>query len=129
MEKRGKLEKDAQIMIKMLPPQVEIEKKMQKTNGTKDSQMQMDTKLNKSVGFDYTEHEGRFTKTIANVAAGEEILAERAICAVLMERFSKSHCQHCFARYFGIHYTLFTIILYLFKEKVLIFKSNYIQLS
>lgn len=98
MEKRGKLEKDAQIMIKMLPPQVEIERKNRKMNGTSNSQMQMDTKLNKNVGFDYTEHEGRFTKTTGNVAAGEELLAERAICAVLMERFSKSHCQHCFAR-------------------------------
>lgn len=97
MEKRGKLEKDAQIMIKMLPPQVECEKKMRKTIES-DSNMQMDTKLNKGVQFDYTEREGRFTKTNRIVKAGEEILAEHAICAVLMERFSKSHCQHCFAR-------------------------------
>lgn len=99
MEKRGKLEKDAQIMIKMLPPQVDIERKMRKMNGTNDSQMLMDTKLNKAVEFDYTEHEGRFTKANKKIATGEEILAERAVCAVLMERFSKSHCQHCFARY------------------------------
>lgn len=98
MEKRGKLEKDAQIMIKMLPPQVELERKMRKTTEI-DSNMQMDAKLNKAIEFDYTEHEGRFTKTNRTVKAGEEILAEPAICAVLMERFSKSHCQHCFARY------------------------------
>lgn len=98
MEKRGKLEKDAQIMIKMLPPQVEFEKKNRKTSKTNVAQLQEDTKLSKSVGFDYSEQEGRFTKTTTNVTAGEEVLAERAVCAVLMERFSKSHCQHCFAR-------------------------------
>lgn len=99
MEKRGKLEKDAQIMIKMLPPQVELEKKNRKASGANDLKQHVDTKLNKSVGFDYTEHEGRFTKTLNNIAAGEEVLVESAVCAVLMERFSKSHCQHCFARY------------------------------
>lgn len=98
MEKRGKLEKDAQIMIKMLPPQVELEKKMMKKNGTNDTKMETDSKLNKAVEFDYTEREGRFPKANNNIKAGEEILAERAVCAVLMERFSKSHCQHCFAR-------------------------------
>lgn len=100
MEKRGKLEKDAQIMIKMLPKQVEFEKKTKKSCKPSDEpKMQTDTKLNKAVDFDYTEHEGRFTKVNGAVKAGEEILAERAICSVLMERFSKSHCQHCFARY------------------------------
>lgn len=98
MEKRGKLEKDAQIMIKMLPQQVELEKKNRSASRKTDSQLQSDTRLNKSVDFDYTEHEGRFTKTLNNIAAGEEVLAERGVCAVLMERFSKSHCQHCFAR-------------------------------
>lgn len=99
MEKRGKLEKDAQIMIKMLPQQIQFEAKMKGSSKTSDSDIQKDTKLNKAVVFDYTEHEGRFTKVNSNVKAGEHILGESAICAVLMERFSKSHCQHCFARY------------------------------
>lgn len=99
MEKRGKLEKDAQIMIKMLPPQVELERKTTKMIEINERKMEMDTKLNKSVEFDYTDHEGRFTKTKDKIKAGEEILAEPAVCAVLMERFSKSHCQHCFARW------------------------------
>lgn len=98
MEKRGKLEKDAQIMIKMLPPQVEFERKTRKATTSTESKVQMDTKLHKAVGFDYTEHEGRYTMVNGTVKAGEEVLAERAICSVLMERFSKSHCQHCFAR-------------------------------
>lgn len=102
MEKRGKMEKDAQIMIKMLPPQVEQEKKMQKNgggDGYASNGMQADTKLNNGVEFDFTEREGRFARTNRNIKVGEEILVERAVCAVLMERFSKSHCQHCMERY------------------------------
>lgn len=100
MEKRGKLEKDAQIMIKMLPRQIEHEKKMGKMcKKTESIDLQMTTKLNKSVEFDYNEQEGRFAQVNRKVKVGDEILAERAACAVLMERFSKSHCQHCLTRY------------------------------
>lgn len=100
MDKRGKMEKDAQIMIKMLPPQVETEKKMRKSNSDAASNsLQFGTKLNKSVVFDYNEQEGRFTKTKRNMKVGEEVLVESAVCASLMETYSKSHCQHCFARY------------------------------
>lgn len=100
MEKRGKLEKDAQIMIKMLPQQVEYEKKMNKCSGEKRTAnpLKIPTKLHKSLEFDYNEQEGRFTKTNRNMKVGEEVLVEGAICATLMEKFSKSHCQQCFAR-------------------------------
>lgn len=98
MEKRGKLERDAQIMIKMLPQQVEFEKKMKGADDQITDSMITLTKLNKSVTFDQNEQEGRFTKTIRDVKVGEEILVEQALCATLFERFSKSHCQHCFAR-------------------------------
>lgn len=98
MDKRGKMEKDAQVMIKMLPKQVEFEKKTRKSNPEVESNsLQMRTKLNKSLAFDYNEQEGRFTKTNRKMRVGEEILAESAVCASLMEKFSKSHCQHCFA--------------------------------
>lgn len=99
MDKRGKMEKDAQIMIKMLPQQVEMEKKMRKSSSNSDAVLQFGTKLNKSVVFDYNEQEGRFTKTNRKMKVGEEVLVESAVCASLMEKFSKSHCQHCFARY------------------------------
>lgn len=99
MEKRGKLERDAQIMIKMLPRQVEFEKKMQQKCCKKNTNNQLkDSKLNAKVEFHTNEEEGRFVKANRKVNVGEEILVERAICAVLMERFSKSHCQHCLAR-------------------------------
>lgn len=102
MEKRGKLEKDAQIMIKMLPQQVEFEKKIQKSQVEKEStaeRIESATKLHKGVMFDYTELEGRFGRTTTKVKVGEEILMERAICTALNEKFAKSHCQYCFARY------------------------------
>ncbi|XP_055316538.1 SET and MYND domain-containing protein 4 [Sitodiplosis mosellana] len=98
MEKRGKLEKDAQIMIKMLPQQVEFEKKMKSASTQMPTSTISPTKLNKSVIFDQNEQEGRFTKTIRDMKIGEEVLVEQALCATLFERFSKSHCQHCFAR-------------------------------
>lgn len=96
MDKRGKIEKDAQIMIKLLPKQVEMENKMasknQKANRTSD------VKLNDAIKFDYNEQEGRFAKTVRNIGIGESVLVETALCATLNERFSKSHCQHCFTR-------------------------------
>lgn len=100
MEKRGKLEKDAQIMIKMLPRQIDYEKKrnLNKDNNALSSTL-FTTKLHKAITFDYTETEGRFAKTNRDIKVGEEILVESAFCATLMERFAKSHCQHCFARY------------------------------
>lgn len=100
MEKRGKLEKDAQIMIKMLPQQVEFEKKMQKSQQKAvDERSQSATTLHKAVSFDHSELEGRFGRTTGYVKVGEEILMERAICTALNEKFAKSHCQHCFTRY------------------------------
>lgn len=100
MEKRGKLERDAQIMIKMLPRQVELEKKLKLANGTNEQNSKIcGTKLSKAVEFDYNETEGRFAKANRHMKVGEEILVESAVCATLAERFSKSHCQHCFARY------------------------------
>ncbi|XP_031636986.1 SET and MYND domain-containing protein 4-like [Contarinia nasturtii] len=100
MEKRGKLEKDAQIMIKMLPKQVEYEKKMNMNCAKKNanSSALSVTQLSKSVTFDYNENEGRFVKTNHEIKCGEEILVEQAICATLFEKFAKSHCQFCFAR-------------------------------
>lgn len=99
MEKRGKLEKDAQIMIKMLPRQIDYEKKMNLNMDKKAlSPTLLSTKLHKAIAFDYTETEGRFAITNRDIKVGEEILVESAVCATLMEHFAKSHCQHCFAR-------------------------------
>lgn len=96
MEKRGKIEKDAQIMIKLLPKQVEMEMKMASKKAAKSKAS--DSVLNEAVTFDYNEQEGRFAKARSKMRIGESVLTETPICATLTERFSKSHCQHCFTR-------------------------------
>lgn len=96
MEKRGKLEKDSQIMIKMLPRQIELEKKMIQKSKSKPSNIR--EKLNQGVTFDYTDMEGRFATASRNINVGEEILCEKAHCVTLLQLYSKSHCQHCFTR-------------------------------
>lgn len=99
MEKRGKLEKDAQIMIKMLPQQIEAEKKLKLKQSCKSvSKKPVMNKLSDAVTFDYNEREGRFAKANRDIRVGEQILCHEAHCATLMETFSKSHCQNCFKR-------------------------------
>lgn len=95
------MEKDAQIMIKMLPLQVEHEKKLKQTNVEmeKNAKLMANTWLHKAVEFDYNDKEGRFTKASQKLNVAEEVLVENAICATLFEKFAKSHCQYCFARY------------------------------
>lgn len=86
-------------MIKMLPRQIDYETKMNLNKNKKAlSPTLPSTKLHKAITFDYSEAEGRFAKTNRDIHVGEEILVESAVCATLMERFAKSHCQHCFAR-------------------------------
>lgn len=83
-------------MIKLLPKQVEMENKMATidTNRTKTSGV----KLNGAIQFDFNEQEGRFARAERSMGIGETVLVETALCATLNERFSKSHCQHCFTR-------------------------------
>lgn len=100
MEKRGKLEKDAQIMIKMLTRQIETERKMNRSevSANKAQAPRNLEKLNRAVFIDYTEHEGRSAKASRAIKSGEEILCEKAHCASLFETYAKSHCQNCFQR-------------------------------
>lgn len=96
MDKRGKIEKDVQIMIKLLPNQIELETKATAVDTQK--LKTIETKLNEAVTFDYNDDEGRFAKATRNMRVGDTVLTETALCATLTERFSKSHCQHCFTR-------------------------------
>lgn len=54
--------------------------------------------LSKSVEFDFSPDEGRFAKAKQDIKIGEEILVEDPHCVMLLEKYSKSHCQHCFRR-------------------------------
>lgn len=98
-EKRAKQEKDAQIMIKMLQKQEDqIAKfKMLNLKNKRDEDVSK-CGLNNSVDFDYNSDEGRFAKAKKDIKIGEEILVEHPHCVMLLEKFSKTHCQHCFKR-------------------------------
>lgn len=101
MEKRGKLEKDAQIMIKMLTRQMETEKKMKLPINLASQTIDafgIEDKLSRALVFDRNEEAGRFAKANRAIKAGDQILCEKAHCATLFETFAKSHCQHCFQR-------------------------------
>lgn len=98
-EKHAKLEKDAQIMIKILPRQIELEKQMsKKLRNVKSSVQEPREKLHKCVMFDYNALEGRYAKTSSNIKVGEELLCEKAHCTALLQPYTQTHCQHCFTR-------------------------------
>lgn len=97
-EKRGKLEKDAQIMIKMLQKQEDQIAKFKMLNLKNKKADVAVLGLNGSVEFDYNNNEGRFAKARKDIKIGDEILVENPHCVMLLEKFSKSHCQNCFKR-------------------------------
>lgn len=99
LERRNKLERDAQIMVKMLPKQIENAKKMEVLKGgvTKKKASQKN-ELNKSVGFNYTASEGRFAVAKEDIKIGDKILVEEPHVVMLLEKYAKTNCQHCFKR-------------------------------
>lgn len=97
-ERRGKLEKDAQIMIKMLQKQEDQIAKLKLLNSKNKKDDFSRTGLSKSVDFDFNTNEGRFAKAKKDIKIGEEILVENPHCVMLLEKYSQTHCQHCFKR-------------------------------
>lgn len=91
-------------MIKMLPAQIAAQKKLAQNRGapkvTSQSLLVKSSELSRSVGFDFTEDEGRYAVAKSDIVVGEKILAEEPHCVMLLEKYARSHCQHCFRRYF-----------------------------
>lgn len=85
-------------MIKMLQKQEDQIAKFKMMNMKNKSEDASKCGLNKSVEFDYNPNEGRFAKASNDIKIGEEILVENPHCVMLLEKFSKTHCQHCFKR-------------------------------
>lgn len=104
LEKKSKIERDVQIMIKLLQRNIELEaqankqmkssKSKPKSGGDKNKNF-----LSKSVFFDYNKFEGRFAKANQEIAVGDSIISEGPHCSVLLETYNMSHCQNCFKRY------------------------------
>uniref|UniRef100_A0A1A9WP51 SET domain-containing protein n=1 Tax=Glossina brevipalpis TaxID=37001 RepID=A0A1A9WP51_9MUSC len=104
--RRSKMNLDAMTMMKMLEkdPRTAKQAEFQKKNGLNAESVPSlaipDEKelLSSAVKFDENSNEGRFAKAAADIKVGEEILVERPFVAALLEKFSKTHCEHCFIR-------------------------------
>lgn len=92
------MEKDAHIMVKLLPPKIEAEKKMKMKQQKNQKTEVLKEFLSDRVEFDYNEMEGRYAKSKKEIKCGESILVEKPHCFMLLEQYSKTHCQHCFRR-------------------------------
>lgn len=105
LEKKSKIERDVQIMIKLLQRNIELEaqqakKQMKSTKSKLKSGVDKNTNfLSKSVFFDYNKFEGRFAKANEEIGVGDSIITEGPHCSVLLETYNMSHCQNCFKRY------------------------------
>lgn len=116
---------DAMTMIKMLEKdpltkrQIEFQKKKGIAEEFVPSMEIPDEKetISPSIRFDENRLEGRFARAATDIKVGEEILIEKPFVAVLLEKFSKSHCDNCFIR-LAFH-----------TKKVLNFFSNLIFFS
>lgn len=82
-------------MIKMLPRQIELEKKMNNPKAKKEVEEVTVNKVSDVIEIDFDESAGRFAKARHPIKVADEILVEKAHCATLFEKFAKSHCQNC----------------------------------
>lgn len=105
LEKFQKMEKDAQVMIKILTRNMELEEMMKKKQmKSKDQDKPKKPKLSHqkfvsdSLGFDYTPAEGRFAKACKDIKLGENLIQEKPHVSVLLQKYCQTNCQHCFKR-------------------------------
>lgn len=105
VDKRGKLEKDAQVMIKILHRNAEMAEEIARQkamNPEADPVVKQaplkNNLLSKSVKFEYNELEGRFAVADKDIKVAEIILEERPHVSVVLETYAKTLCQNCFKR-------------------------------
>lgn len=104
-DKRMKLERDAQIMIKLMQKNLDMEARMKKTqkfapvpapkNKPKEA---VEHFVSDTVAFDFSDSEGRFAKAARDVKLGTYLVQEKPHVACLLQIYSQSHCQFCFKR-------------------------------
>lgn len=106
LERRMKLERDAQIMIKMLTKTLEVEAnmiKMKKLPQPEKPKVKPKTNVvehfvSDSLSFDFNEDEGRFAKAEKDINLGTYLVQEKPHVACLLQIYSQTHCQLCFKR-------------------------------
>ncbi|XP_075166218.1 SET and MYND domain containing, class 4, member 3 isoform X1 [Haematobia irritans] len=104
--RKSQLNTVAMTMIKMLErdPRTTKQMEIRKKKGLTGDEMpclaiadEMEF-ISPDVRFDENRMEGRFARAAADIKVGEEILVEKPFVAVLLEKFSKTHCENCFIR-------------------------------
>ena len=106
-DKHAKMQLDAMTMIKMLEldPMTKKQAAVQAKEANVGANVELslcipDEKefLSTLVRFDKNREEGRFARAAGDIKVGDEILVEKPFVAVLLEKFSKTHCEFCFVR-------------------------------
>lgn len=102
------MERDAQVMIKMLQRNIELDEQMRKKLGKKAESKEKEEKpkakkefqkfVSENLTFDYTTCEGRFAKAGKEIKIGENLVQEKPHVAVLLKEYSQTNCQNCFKR-------------------------------
>lgn len=85
-------------MVKMLPRQIEAERKMKNSKIQNKTNDEIKSKRSDAFEIDFSVNTGRFAKARRPIKAAEEILVEKAHCLTLFEKFAKTHCQNCITR-------------------------------
>lgn len=98
LEKHLKMEKDSQVMIKILQRNIELEEtnKKKEKAGSKPSGFQK--VVNEKLAFAYTESEGRFVVAKEDIKLGENLVREEPHASCLLKEYSQTHCQMCCKR-------------------------------
>ena len=107
LENRMKLERDAQIMIKMLQKTLVMEEKATAAKKDAKKQEREDEVIKKkqvehfvsdSLTFDFNELEGRFAKAGKDIKLGTYLVQEKPYASCLIQKYCQTHCQLCFKR-------------------------------
>jgi SET and MYND domain-containing protein 4 len=105
-DKQMKMERDAQVMIKMLTKSVQMEEAMKKAGKLpvetaptkKKSKEVVERFVSDALSFDYNDDEGRFAKAATDIKLGTSLVQEKPHVACLLQLYSQTHCQCCFKR-------------------------------
>lgn len=98
-DRRYKTVQDFIVMVKLLEKDLLTNKKSVKKSDLLSKTVKEEKEfMSESVKIDSNEVEGRFGVAVRDIKIGEEIIVENPGASVLLQQFSKTHCQHCFIR-------------------------------
>lgn len=98
-DRRYKTVQDFIVMIKLLEKDLLTNKKAVKKSDLLSKTVEEEKEfMSESVKIDSSEAEGRFGVAVRDIKIGEELIVEKPGAAVLLQQYSKTHCQHCFIR-------------------------------